>query len=340
MASSRVIRLAVIGLAFLAFTAAPAQAELILTSGNNVVFVNDNGTFNHQISVGSAAQGVVANPNATFYVANSGNQLIEFNAFGSTVIASTSGGAGALALNDPRGIARDLAGNVYVANFANDNVVRFNSALGGETEYGNLSLNFGRPTALVVDAAGNAFVTAINQVSGLGQLYRIDSLGNVTNLNADLTGTATVVTNQDLGVAFRPTNGDLLIAVNNTIREFTTAGVLVGTFASDTTAANNMVSPIGVGFGLDGNFYVANTSGSGTNGNNILQFPPGGGSNNASNFFQVTGPRFITFASPEPASLTLVALGSAAGLLGYWRRRKAARLDGEPLPAPEEAPAA
>lgn len=341
MASSRVIRCAAIGFAFLMLCAMPVQGELILTQGSNIVFLNDNGTFNHQFSLGSATQGVVANPisNGNFYVATSANTVIEFNAYGNTQLASTSGGVSPLDVNDPRGLARDAAGNIYVANAGNGNVLRFNSALGGEIQYGSLSLISpgAKPTALVVDGAGTAFVTAINSLSGLGQLFSITSGGTVTVLNGNLVGAT--VTNADLGIAFRPSNGDLLIAVNNTVREYTTAGAFVSTFASDATAANNMVSPIGVGFGLDGNFYVANTAGSGTNGNNILQFPAGGGTT-GTNFFQISGPRFITFAAPEPASLTLVALGSAAGFLGYWRRRKTHAQEADSTVAPEKAPAA
>src|SRR5262249_32092700 len=113
----------------------------------------------------------------------------------------------------------------------------------------------------------------------------------------------------------------------------------VGKFSADgstQTSANfytGNTSPIGVRQGLDGNMYVADNAGT-QNAVRQYNFAAGGAPNAPNPFVTISGAQFIAFAAPEPGTLTLVALGSAAGALGYWRRRRS-QPEGEAAPAEE-----
>lgn len=117
------------------------------------------------------------------------------NAFAGTGGASFSGDGGAAtaaALNAPRGLAVDLAGNLYLADTANrrirkvaatTGVISTVAGTGGGAPYSACSytgpaasLKMNGPEDVAVDAAGNLYVAD----TGQGCVRRIDTAGNVT----------------------------------------------------------------------------------------------------------------------------------------------------------------
>ncbi|MHB1045548.1 MAG: SMP-30/gluconolactonase/LRE family protein [Thermoanaerobaculia bacterium] len=198
---------------------------------------------------------------------------------GSTGGAGYDDGPGATAqLSSPQGVARDTAGNTYVADTSNHTIRKIDAA-GNVTTLAGLAgapgfadgkggaARFRYPYGVAVDASSNVFVAdSSNQ-----RIRKIDTAGNVSTVAgngtygfADGPGASAMFRNP-YGVAV-DSSGDLYVVdtSNHRIRRIDTAGN-VSTLAGNGTAdffdgpgASAMFSyPRGVAVDASGNVYVA-----------------------------------------------------------------------------------
>jgi sugar lactone lactonase YvrE len=189
-------------------------------------------------------------------------------------------GSGSLArFSEPDGIAVDGAGNVYVADTAN-NAIRKVTASGvvttlagggnGSSDGVGTEAQFNQPWGLALDASGNLYVADSNNNS----IRVVSPAGSVTTLaggsygSADGTGLAAKF-EVPKGVAVDG-SGNVYVAdtYNNTIRMITPAGVVTtlagspgqaGT-ADGTGSAARFNDPAGVAIGPAGVLYVADSN--------------------------------------------------------------------------------
>ncbi|GHU62354.1 hypothetical protein FACS189445_5290 [Spirochaetia bacterium] len=197
-----------------------------------------------------------------------------------TFAGSTEGyadGTGAAAqFDEPRGVAVDSVGNVYVADYDNNRIRKITpegvvtTLAGGTKGYADgtgAAAKFNEPTALAVDSAGNVYVTD----NGNSRIRKITSEGVVTTFAgstegyADGTGTAAKF-HWPNGVALdRAGNVYVGDSGNHRIRKITPEGA-VTTFAGSTEgyadgtgAAAKFYQLTGVALDSVGNFYVADS---------------------------------------------------------------------------------
>lgn len=247
-------------------------------------------------------------------------------------------------MNDPRGLAFDVAGNLYTANFLANTITRYDNA-GTLMESSFASTGMNSPVGLAFDSNGNLyaanyfgntlskynssgsmslFASGLNGPQCLafdlaGILYATNGLGN-TITRYDSAGSllepafANSGMNEPVGLAFDAA-GDLYIAnyYNNNITHYDSSGSLLsGPFAS--VGLNN---PYGLAVDSAGNFYVTNFGD-----NTIAKF-------NAAGTYQFSWssaatPRNLAFRPtivPEPSSCISVAV-AATFLAVITRKRK------------------
>jgi len=130
----------------------------------------------------SAMQGLAIDPSGNIYVADSGNEVIRkitpdgtVSTFAGTGVAGSSNGTVTTAtFKEPTGLAFDVAGNMYVADFGNKMIRKITTdgtvstlAGSGATGYNNgtgSTATFTSPDRLVVDGSGNVFVSDLSLV--------------------------------------------------------------------------------------------------------------------------------------------------------------------------------
>jgi tripartite motif-containing protein 71 len=169
-----------------------ADNVIVADSGNNRISVFDNAKafvvawtmftipFFGTSSL-NGPKGVAVNPSATnnVFVADTGNQrIVQFNTGSPGFPAApnfvrqfgTPNGTGNGQFLNPRGVALDPSGNVYVVDSGNQRVEKFDAS-------GNFILKWGlsgsNPTGIAIDSLGNVYVTD----SGLGTVTKFDSTG-------------------------------------------------------------------------------------------------------------------------------------------------------------------
>ena len=250
-------------------------------AGTTLGFLDATGTnaqFNAPIGVAVDSAGVL-------YIGDQSNQRIR-KITAAAVVSTLAGqsldgfanGTGTNArFTNPRGVAVDSSGNVYVADTGNQRIRKITSAgvvttLAGSGVQGfangtGTNARFSNPSGVAVDSAGNVYVADYDN----HRIRKITSAGVVTTLAgsgtgtfADGTGTSASFRNP-YGVAV-DSSGNVYVAdqLNQRIRKITSAGVVTtlagnGTaaFADGTGTSARFNSPQGVAVDSAGNVYVA-----------------------------------------------------------------------------------
>jgi len=190
---------------------------------------------------------------------------------------ATNGPAATASFNIPLITAIDAAGNVYVADAANQLIRKISpagivSTLAGSGVAGNAdgtgtAASFNHPGGLAIDATGNLYVAdelnnLIRMVSPSGVVTTIAGNGSAGAVNG--TGTAASFFNP-CGIAIDG-SGNVIVADfnNNRIRKVTPGGVVTTVAGTGAVGASNgpaasatFNSPISVALDAVGNIYVA-----------------------------------------------------------------------------------
>jgi len=232
--------------------------------------------------------GVAVDTSGNVYVADSRNHRIrKITPAGVVTTLAGSGtggyadGAGTAAqFFRPQGVAVDSAGNVYVADYLNNNRIRkitpagvvttlAGSGTSGYADGTGTAAQFNNPHGVAVDIAGNIYVADRSN----GRIRKITPAGVVSTLAgstdgyADGTG-ASAKFGLPYGVAV-DTSGNVYVAdtYNHRIRKITPAGVVSTLAGSDTFGSADGAGdaalfwePIGVAVDSAGNVYVADTN--------------------------------------------------------------------------------
>jgi sugar lactone lactonase YvrE len=269
----------------------------ITPAGVVSILAGNPGTFGYAEGTGSnalfsAPQAVAVDGSGNVYVADTGNSIIRKLTSGgsSSTLAGSAGSPGnadgmgtAAQFSQPKGVAVDGNGNVYVADSANHTIRKITSSGSTSTlagmagTYGSFdgagsAARFNFPTGIAVDGSGNIYVTDFNNdtVREVSPAGVVSTLAGVAGLwgSADGTGSAAQF--------YLPTaiavdgSGNLYVvdSGNNTLRKLTpsgtnwvvstvagTAGVVGAANGTGTAAQFNF--PSGVAVNPAGYLFVA-----------------------------------------------------------------------------------
>jgi sugar lactone lactonase YvrE len=269
------------------------------------------------------------------YVTRLDNKVQKFDTVGNSLgfFATTN-------MNQPRGLAFDSAGNLFVANQANNTISKYNSA---GVYVSNITSNLSSPQGLAFDSSGNLYAanqnsntitkynssgTYLSSIGDASNVYQatgvaITSAGNiyasslgysqVNRFNSTGTYQSNINSGVDspYGVTLDSTN-NLFVANwnNNTVTKYNSSGALLSTISS------NLYNPVSVTFDSQGYLYVLGDNGG------VNKF-------NSSGTFMTSwnvgvSSSYITFRSvvPEPSTYALVAIATGVMAAVTHRRRQ------------------
>jgi len=239
----------------------------------------------------NSPSGLVAATDGTLAVADTANATIRLisssravsTLAGSTTVRGNTDGAGTAAtFSSPSGIARDTAGNLYVADSLNHTIRKISASgvvttlagtagTAGDIDGTGAAARFNRPTGIAVDTLGNVYVAdttnnLIRKVTGAGVVTTLAGLSGVSG--ADDGFGADALFNRPTGLTVDGA-GNLFVADtgNSTIRRVSPTGD-VRTYAGvpgiaglkDGIGADAWFNqPQGVSFDSTGILFVADT---------------------------------------------------------------------------------
>ena len=277
------------------------QAIRKITSGGAVTTLAGlAGTPGTNDGAGSAARfslpcGVAADGSGNVYVADYNNNTLRQVSPAGVVITlaglagnsgSTNGTGNGARFYQPRGVAVDANGNVYVADSYNSTIRKVTTpggvvttvvgtaapVDGGSADGVGSAAQFRDPYGVAVDRAGTVYVSdlannTIRQITPAGVVTTLAGTANSTGGTNDGTGSAASFGNP-AGLAV-DTNGNVYVAeyATHTIRKIAPGGIVttlagqpgVGGYANGTGKAAQFLNPLGVAVDAAGNVYVADT---------------------------------------------------------------------------------
>ncbi|HAL82421.1 MAG TPA: hypothetical protein DCO83_09420 [Mucilaginibacter sp.] len=251
------------------------------------------GTIGSTNGTGTAAAfyhpvGMCVDALGNIYVADEDNHMIRkmtpagvvTTLAGSTTPGSANGTGTGASFNLPCGVAADAAGNVYVADYNNNQIRKITSAGVVTTFAGNATAgsangtgtgaSFNHPFSIAIDPSGNLYVA--DRLNFM--IRKITPGGVVTTLAGSTTagflnGTGTTAEFNYPTTVTTDASGNVYVAdeSNNRIRKITSAGVVTTLAGTGAQGANNAVgnnttfyNPFAVAFDPSGYIYVCDYS--------------------------------------------------------------------------------
>ena len=190
---------------------------------------------------------------------------------GQTGAGSSDGAGGAASFSAPTAIAVDAAGNVYVADTANNTIRKVTPAgavttlagtpgMAGHADGTGNAASFSGPSSIAVDSAGYLYVAdsgnfTIRKISPIGAVSTLAGLAGKEG-NADGSGSAASFV-YPAGIAVDPTgNAYVVDSFDGAIRKITPAGVV----STLKLTGGGFWNPVGIAADASGNLYVADTN--------------------------------------------------------------------------------
>jgi len=271
----------------------------ISASGNVTTLAGLPGTSGSADGTGSAARfngvyGVCVDSSGNVYATDLNNQTIRKITSGGVVttlagavgVTGNADGTGSAArFNYPTHLSVDAAGNLYVADSANQTFRRVTptgvvttiagSGSGGYADGQGTAAIFNQPQGVASDASGNLVVTDANSiVRTISSSATVVTIAGAANYAGYADGTGTSARFADPVAAATDAAGNVYVAdLSHVIRKITPAGMtttLAGSynqpgFADGTGSAARFNNPRGVAVDASNNVYVADTS------NNVIR---------------------------------------------------------------------
>lgn len=169
---------------------------------------------------------------------------------------SSGGAAGQLVT--PFLLAVDTVGNVYVADFGNDRIQKFDAAGNFLDQWGSFGTGAGEfilPQGVAVDAAGDVYVADTDN----HRIQKLDAAGNfLTQWGSFGSGDGEFAF--PVGIAVGP-GGDVYVADNNNhrVQRFDATGAFVAQWGGNGAGAGELTFPTGMAVDAGGDVYVVDS---------------------------------------------------------------------------------
>jgi tripartite motif-containing protein 71 len=223
--------------------------EIAINQSNGDVYVTDEGN-NRVVELNEKGEFV-----ETFgWGVKDGKEEFEICKGGSSCRAGISG-SGSGQFHEPKGVALDSSGDVWIADYGNNRIEEFNASGEYQQKFGKE----GSGEAQFKDPAGIAFSGGSIYVSEYGN-NRVQKLSTAGKYEGQFGkgGSGNGEFNEPRGIAADPKTGNLYVADtgNNRVQEFSSSGALIAKFGSAGSGSGQFSEPKGIAVNASGGVYI------------------------------------------------------------------------------------
>jgi DNA-binding beta-propeller fold protein YncE len=237
----------------------------VADSGNNrVEKFNEKGEYVCQFSAGTNPIGVFADTKGNVWSDNENETgaIEEHNESCGLVTSFVKRGSESGQVLEPKRLAVDANGYIWVPDAANDRVEVFNAKGEFVTKFGSFGsgteqMNY--PVGLAVDPRGNVWIDDNNNRV---DHWKVSSPWPPTfSSNFGTTGSGNGQFNEPTGIAVNPANGNLVVPDegNNRVQIFSESGTYLSQFGSFGTGNGQFNQPRGAAVDSKGNIWIVDT---------------------------------------------------------------------------------